>query len=303
MIARASVHGAVSIVNALAAGRGATVGVGLEVAADVERAGPAGRVAISSENRSVSSRLVERTVGRVAPAGALKESGLRVTLRSRVPTGYGLKSSSAISSAVALACSRLLGAGLADEEVVLAGVDASLDAGVSATGAYDDARGCYYGGFAVTDNLARTVARAEPAPPGLSAVIFVPRSRRRGRTADLARSRAAFESAWEMARNGDYWGAMSLNGRAAAPALGSDPRLVDRLLGAGALGASVSGNGPAVAAVARSGDAGAVAGAFAGLEGRTITAPVSNERASVRLVDDGGGGGGGGEGGEEGAQS
>lgn len=283
MIASATVHGAVSIVNALAAGRGATVGIGLEVRADAERAGPAGSIDIRADSRSVSSRLVEHTVGRVAPAGALAGGGVRITLASSVPTGYGLKSSSAISSAVALACSRLLGADMGDEDIVLAGVEASLDAGVSKTGAYDDACGCYYGGFAVTDNAARTIARAEPAPRGLSAVVFVPRSRRRGRTSELAGSRADFERAWEMARGGDYWGAMTLNGRAAAPALGSDPGLVDRLLDAGALGASVSGNGPAVAAIARSGDAGEVAAAFGGLDGDTITAPVSNQRASVRL--------------------
>lgn len=286
MIASATVHGAVSIVNALAAGRGATVGIGLEVRADAERAGPAGSIEVRADSRSVSSRLVEHTVGRVAPAGALAGGGgggVRITLASSVPTGYGLKSSSAISSAVALACSRLLGADMGDEDVVLAGVEASLEAGVSKTGAYDDACGCYYGGFAVTDNESRTIARAEPAPRGLSAVVFVPRSRRRGRTSDLAGSRADFERAWEMARGGDYWGAMTLNGRAAAPALGSDPGLVDRLLDAGALGASVSGNGPAVAAIARSGDAGAVAAAFGGLDGDTITSPVSNQRASVRL--------------------
>ena len=292
MIARAEVHGAVSIVNAIASGRGATVGIGLEVRADAERAGPPGRIDIRADSRSISSRLVESTVRRVAPPGSLGEAGgtgIRVSLRSQVPTGYGLKSSSAISSAVALACSRLLGAEMGDDDVVLAGVEASLDAGVSATGAYDDACGCYYGGFAVTDNAARSIARAEPAPPGLSAVVFVPRSRRRGRPAALAGRRADFERAWEMARDGDYWGAMTLNGRAAAPALGSDPRLVDRLLAAGALGASVSGNGPAVAAIARSGDADAVAAAFGGLEGRTIASPVSNKRAAVRISGGGGG--------------
>lgn len=292
MIASATVHGAVSIVNALAAGRGATVGIGLEVRADAERAGPAGRIEVRADSRSVSSRLVERTVRRVAPAGALDGGGgegVRIALASGVPTGYGLKSSSAISSAVALACSRLFGARMGDEEVVIAGVEASLEAGVSETGAYDDACGCYYGGFAVTDNAARAIVRAEPAPPGLSAVVFVPRSRRRGRTSALAGSRAEFERAWEMARDGDYWGAMTLNGRAAAPALGSDPRLVDRLLDAGALGASVSGNGPAVAAVSRSGDADAVAAVFGGLDGRTIESPVSNKRASVRLAGGGAG--------------
>ena len=291
MIASATVHGAVSIVNALAAGRGATVGIGLVVRADAERAGRAGRIDIRADSRSVSSRLVEHTVRRVAPAGALsgggRGKGVRITLASRVPEGYGLKSSSATSSAVALACSRLFGARTGHRSVVLAGVEASLEAGVSETGAYDDACGCYYGGFAVTDNAARRIVRAEPAPTGLLAVVFVPRSRKRGPTSALAGSRAKFERAWEMARKGDYWRAMTLNGRAAAPALGSDPGLVDRLLDAGALGASVSGNGPAVAAVSRRCDAAGVAAAFGGLDGRTFTSPVSNKRASVRLWERG----------------
>ena len=295
MIASAVVHGAVSIVNALASGRGATVGVGLDVRVDAEAVEPApggqgGQVEIVSDGGSPSSRLVARTVERVVPGGAYGGRDVRIRLASEVPAGYGLKSSSAISSAVALACARLFARDMDDEQVVRAGVDASLDAGVSATGAYDDACGCYYGGFAVTDNPGRRRVRAEQAPAGLAAVIFVPRSRRRGRTDRLSGSRAQFERAWEMAREGDYWGAMTANGRAAAPALGPDPAMIDRLLGAGALGASVSGNGPAVAAVAPSGAAGAVAGAFGGLDGRVITAPLSNRRASVRMVAGGAGG-------------
>ena len=293
MIARAAVHGAVSIVNALATGRGATVGIGLAVKADAEMADLPGdgRVEIVSDNRSLSSRLVERTVEKVAPAGALDGRGVRVRLSSEVPTGYGLKSSSAISSAVALACARLFALDMGDEQVVNAGIDASLDAGVTATGAYDDACGCYYGGFAVTDNGERRRVRSEPAPAGLSAVIFVPRSRRRGGTERLASSAGTFERAWEMARGGDYWGAMTLNGRAAAPALGPDPAVIDRLLGAGALGASVSGNGPAVAAVAPAGAARAVACALGEFDGTVITSPLSNKRAAVRMVSRRRGGG------------
>ena len=51
-----------------------------------------------------------------------------------------------------------------------------------------------------------------------------------------------FERAWNMALSGDYWNAMILNGVAASATLNTDPGLVGKMIGAGALGASVSGN-------------------------------------------------------------
>ena len=60
-----------------------------------------------------------------------------------------------------------------------------------------------------------------------------------------------FERACNMALSGDYWNAMILNGVAASATLNTDPGLVGKMIGAGALGASVSGNGPAFAAIAR----------------------------------------------------
>ncbi len=286
--ATARVHGAVSLVNALAAGRGATVGVASTVEADV-RASPGSGITVRSENRSLSSRLVALTVQKMAPARALARTAVRVELRSEIPTGFGLKSSSAISSVVALACARAFGdagggkekGAAADSRVLAAGVDASIETGVSVTGAYDDACACYYGGIAVTDNGRRRLVASARAPRNLAAAIFVPRSRRRGRAADLRLLRPVFERAWALAREGHYWDAMTVNGLAAAPMLGPDPRVLADLVGAGALGASVSGNGPAVAAVARRGDMPEVEKVLSRLDGRTVVAALNNERARV----------------------
>ncbi|RNJ78149.1 MAG: shikimate kinase [Nitrosopumilus sp. H13] len=272
------VHGAVSLVNAIATRRGATLGIGLEVRATVE-AGPGSGVII--EQTGLSSRLIRSTVLRVVPKRKLLRNKISISVESEIPAGYGLKSSSAISSAVALVCSRAFRPGFTDRQVLLAGVEASIESKVSITGAYDDACSCYFGGFNVTDNEKRRRVAHSRAPPGLGAVIFIPRNRKRGRVKDLGRTPRVFEKAWELARNKKYWEAMNINGFATASVLNSDPTLIARLIGAGALGASVSGNGPAVAAVAKKADIPGIKKAFSSLEGRVIVSNVSNRGPKV----------------------
>ena len=282
--ARAVVHGAVSLVNAVATGRGATLGTDMRVSVTVEDV-PGRGVVLRHKGGTPSSRLVAATVQKALPARLAARRRIIVSLESKIPTGYGLKSSSAISSAVALACSRIAG-GAGDRAVLLAGVEASIEARVSITGAYDDACACYYGGFNVTDNRGRRRVLHEAYSGDASVAIFVPRSRRRGNTSRLRSLRGVFGTAWQMARERRYWDAMTVNGLAAAAVLGSEPGLVPGLMERGALAASVSGNGPAVAAVAGKKDMPAVAGFMAEHNVRVIRAAISNEKAEAHVVQD-----------------
>ncbi len=280
---RATVHGAISLVNAMATRKGATLGIGLRVAVTAE-SGPGSGIVMESGDRNLSSRLVKRTVEAVVPRRDLESRRISLSLDSEIPAGYGLKSSSAISSAVALACAGIFRPGLSDRQVLLAGVNASIASRVSVTGAYDDACACYYGGFNVTDNAGRKRVRAERGPANLAAVIFVPRNRKRGNTKNLKALSAAFGNAWDLARRSRYWDAMVVNGLATSAALGSDPGLIPRLLENGAYGASVSGNGPAIAAVVKKGGERRIRRVFGGLEGRTISSGISNRKAEVHEV-------------------
>ncbi len=56
-----------------------------------------------------------------------------------------------------------------------------------------------------------------------------------------------FSQALDFASKSDYWNAMILNGLATSAILGSDPKIITDLIDSGALGASVSGNGPSIA--------------------------------------------------------
>ena len=277
--AKATVHGAVSLVNAIATQKGATVGISLKVEATV-RAEPGKGIAIQSE-KLASSRLILGTVARVVPKKSMEHSKITVLLDSEIPAGYGLKSSSAISSAVALACARVFRPKLTDRQILLAGVNASIASKVSITGAYDDVCSCYYGGFNVTDNARRRRVAFGRAPSNMTAVIHIPRKRKRGNIRSLKTLSSVFGNAWEMARDARYWDAMNINGLAAAAVLGRDSGIIADLVSHGAIGASMSGNGPAIAAVVRKGSESGVKRVFAKLDGTTIISGISNTKAHV----------------------
>lgn len=278
--AKATVHGAVSLVNAIANQKGATLGISLKVEATVETS-PGKGISIQSENKSLSSRLINKTVEKIVSKKDLEQNKISITLDSEIPTGYGLKSSSAISSAIALACAKIFSPKLTDQQILLAGVDASIESKVSITGAYDDACSCYYGGFNVTDNAKKKRTRFEKCPTNLIAVIFIPRNRKRGNLKKLKILSSIFENAWELSRKANYWDAMIINGLATASILNSDPKIITDLIEKGALGASVSGNGPSIAAVTKKENEAAIRKVFSTLEGNIIVSKISNKKAEV----------------------
>ncbi len=278
--AKATLHGAISIVSAIAMGKGATLGISLKTEATIKTSQGKG-VILVSDNKTISSRLVNRVVQKVVPKKVLDKNKLKISIQSEIPTGYGLKSSSAISSAVALACAKLFRPKWSDYEILIAGVNASIETKVSITGAYDDACGCYYGGFVVTDNYKRKIIKSEKGPQNLTSVIFIPKSRKRGKVKNLKKLSIVFDQAWRMARNSDYWNAMILNGLATSSILNSEPKIITDLIERGALGATISGNGPAIAAVVKKEDIQNMKKIFSSLQGKTIISEINNKKAEV----------------------
>ncbi|MFB5610442.1 MAG: shikimate kinase [Nitrosopumilaceae archaeon] len=277
---KATVHGAISIVNAIATGKGATLGISPKVEATIESV-PGSGLSIKSDSQSISSKLISKTIEKIVSNKHLSETKLNLSLDSEIPTGYGLKSSSAISSAVALAAAKLFKQKIDDSKILLAGVNASIETKVSLTGAYDDACACYYGGFMVTDNYKRKIISSKKAPTNLKVVIFIPKSRKRGNIKKLKTLDSVFERAWNFAKNSDYWNAMILNGFATSSILNSDPRLITNLVEKGAIGASISGNGPSIAAVTKESNISAIKKVFSSLEGKVSVAEINNKRAEV----------------------
>ena len=277
---KAVVHGAVSLVNAIANKKGATLGISLSVEAILETS-PGKGIIIQSKNKTISSRLINKTVEKILTKNELEQNKITLSLESEIPTGYGLKSSSAISSAVALVCAKVFKPKLTDQQILLAGVDASIESKVSITGAYDDACSCYFGGFNVTDNAKKKIVCSEKIPSNLIAIIFIPKNRKRGNVKNLKTLSAVFENAWTLAKNSNYWEAMIINGLATSTILNSDPKIITNLLEKGAIAASISGNGPAIAAIVKKENEQNVKKVFSSLDGSIIVSKVNNKKAEV----------------------
>ncbi len=142
-------HGAATIVNAIALGKGAAFGVDLWTKAEVKLTDEPGivKAEITSDPKE-STLLIEKTVLRVLQRFSLEKSfGAKVKTQSNIPIARGLKSSSAAANAVALATTAALGKTLDDLEIVKIGVEAAFDAKVTVTGAFDDACASYFGGI------------------------------------------------------------------------------------------------------------------------------------------------------------
>ena len=283
VVVKSVVHGAVSLVNAIATGSGAAVGIDTFVKTTLEVKEGTG-IYITSDNKTISSRLINKVIQNSVPKKQLEKIRLELDFQSNIPTGYGLKSSSAISTAVSMACSKAFQRKFTDKKILKIGVESSIQTKVSLTGAYDDACACYYGGFNVTNNYKRNLVLRRPAPSNLQAIIFLPKSRKRGNLKKLKNFKPAFEKAWELAKNGDYWNASILNGIATSSILNSNPELIFKLIEKGAIGATISGNGPSIMAITKKGHNSNIKKEFSSLEGNIIISNINNKKAEVNEV-------------------
>ena len=282
--ARAVVHGAISIVNAIATGKGSALGISLKVTAEVELQKGHGLRFITGRN---SDRLIKNIIQKTIPRQITETNMISIRVESEIPIGYGLKSSSAVSNAVALACSQIEREGNINDYAILeVAARSSLEAKVSLTGAYDDATACYFGGFTVTDNYSRRLIRKERAPENLYAIILLPSNTLRGDVRKLRNLSDIFIDAFRFAESGQYWKAMKLNGVLVSAALSSSYMPVMAAMEHGALSASISGNGPSIAAVGYEDAVELIVDALSKFEGKIIVSKVNNEKANVKIIND-----------------
>ena len=282
---RAEVHGAVSIVNAIATGKGSALGISLKVTAEVEFQKGRGMRFITGRNGD--DELIKNIIQKTIPKQIIESNMITIKVDSEIPIGYGLKSSSAVSNAVALACSHVeMEEDNNDHEILEVAARSSLEAKVSLTGAYDDSTACYFGGFTVTDNYSRRIIRKERAPDNLYAIIFLPSNTSRGDVSKLRNLSDIFVEAFRFAESGQYWKAMKLNGVLASAALSSSYIPVMAALEHGALSASISGNGPSIAAVAYADAVKPIVDTLSKFEGKVIVSRVNNEKANVKIIND-----------------
>jgi shikimate kinase len=284
--ATAVVHGAATIVNAIALGKGAAFGVDLWTKAEVILTNEPGVIEaeIFSDSKE-STLLIERTVIRVLQRFSLENSfGARIKTYSNIPIAKGLKSSSAAANAIALATVAAMGKKLDDLEIIKIGVEAAFDAKVTVTGAFDDACASYFGGVVITDNLNRKIIKQLPLPDELMVLFHVPPQKTYTINSNIARLQTVkpfVQIAYEKALEGKIWEALTLNGLIYSSAQNLNTSIVVDALAAGAVAAGLCGKGPAVSAVVPNDKLDSVKVALQRYEGEILMAHLNCEKAKV----------------------
>lgn len=247
MVGRAAAPAAGTVLNALANGYGSAFAIDAHTEATVELDGSGTVRGEVDGEPDADTRLVERCVERCVERFGDGEGG-HVRTESEVPMASGLKSSSAAANATVLATLDALGVELDREAACRIGVEAARDAGVTVTGAFDDASASMLGGVTVTDNTEdELLAREEP---DWDVLVYTPDERGFSADADVSRCERIAPMAdivHELALEGEFRRAMCVNGFAFCAALdrSADP-IVEALPDAAA---SLSGTGPSYTAV------------------------------------------------------
>jgi shikimate kinase len=261
-------HSAISVLNAIPCGIGAVIGTELQTVAEFQTGGDG--IVIRMGHPETDDLLARICVARTLEALEEERCGL-LDIRSQIPVSRGLKSSSAAANAiVAAVCSALR----ADKDrmwMLKLGVECALEAKVTVTGAFDDACGCMFGGFVMTDNTEKKVLMAQDLER-MDVLLHVPSSHIRkddGRVQLLRGRREEMIRIVETARH-DPLQALTANGRLVAATMGLDDSLAQKALRHGALAAGISGTGPAVAILAPEGEGKTLMDEM-GMEGLMIT--------------------------------
>ncbi|WP_435194213.1 shikimate kinase [Natronomonas sp. EA1] len=248
MEGRAAAPAAGTVLNALASGYGSAFAIDAYTTASVSLGGEDATGEIAGEPDG-DTRLIERCLELTTERYGDGEGG-HVRTESDVPMAGGLKSSSAAANATVLATLDALGIeGVERETACRLGVEAARDAGVTITGAFDDASASMLGGVTVTDNTEDELLAREEVD--WHVLVFTPNERAFSADADVERCKRiapVADTVLELATDGEYARAMTVNGFAFCAALDFPTfPLVDAL--PDAEGVSLSGTGPSYTAV------------------------------------------------------
>ncbi len=250
MKGKGTAYAAGTVVNAIASMKGCAYALDLKVRVTADpKAEPGIEVVSDVEDDGLIAECVreaEKLVDRDR-----KPEGWRIEVDSDIPVAVGLASSSAVSNAVVEACLDAMGEEADPLDVVKAGVEASIRAGVTVTGAYDDACASFLGGLVLTLNDEMTLMDVRKLPYPY-AVVLLPGGRVETSSVDrerLSLLAPAVDVAFRAAMAGDYRTAMLINTTAYAPVLGHDLDPVLDALEVGASAAGLSGTGPAIVAL------------------------------------------------------
>jgi len=267
-------YASATIVNAIGLGKGGAFAIGLPLKANVRLEGGPSEIIAENDFLKLCAKKALAQLG--------SDSGLIIEVSSEIPIARGLGSSSAVSNAVVSATLKALGEHLPPLAVIDIAVRASIEAGVSITGAFDDAAASFLGGGVLTDNTENQLLKSFELPD-YRVMICVPEEKLLTSSVPVERMKLLkpfISPVWDMAFQGRVEDAMVLNGFSYSAVLGYDPKVIIDCLDAGARAAAIAGKGPAIVALVERARANDVASVLEG-HGKVLECGLVRKRDDI----------------------
>lgn len=275
--------GSATIINAIATGFGSAFGIGLDIKCEAKSTDNS---ITCSNDVGTDNTLMELCVNKVFNHYGIDsdEFGIDLKTESSLPMASGLSSSSASSNAIvkvtsSIICEEFDLNPLDDLEVVNMAIDASLDAGVTITGSFDDATASYFGGVVVTDNKNREFIIREKMDD-YPILVYMPNFYSKSGDSNPERMKLLsplVETALGFAKKKDYFKALNLNGLIYSATLGFDSTIAIDALEAGAIASGLSGTGSSFVAIVNDESIDDVKESWNKYEGRVIETKTDNK--------------------------
>ena len=275
--------GSATIINAIATGFGSAFGIGLDIKCVAKTTSNS---ITCSNDVGADNSLMELCVRKVFNHYNINENefGIDLKTESTLPMASGLSSSSASSNAIVKVVSSIVSEEfdlkpLSDLEVINMAIDASLDAGVTITGSFDDATASYFGGVVVTDNKNREFIIKEKMEEH-PILVYMPNFYSKSGDSNPARMKLLsplVETAFDFARQKDYFKALNLNGLIYSATLGFDSTIAIDALESGAIASGLSGTGSSFVAVVSQNSIDDVKESWSRYDGTVLETEVDNK--------------------------
>ena len=240
--------GAITVINAFANGIGAAIGIDLKICVYVKN-GRERRVNtyLNGERIIIDHDLIDTVINGFKERYGLEDE-LWIDIYSEIPPQVGLKSSSSLANSLIIALYDYLGIDFDLMDVLHQNIEYSLKAGVSKTGALDDASASLLGGLVITDNHRRKIIRHLHIT-GDDILIFYVNDRRPTRkyiNMDFTHLEGPISRAIKLVFRGYWREAALLNALIYSPVFGYDVEPLLTALRLGADTAGLSGKGPSM---------------------------------------------------------
>ncbi|MGC8581100.1 MAG: shikimate kinase [Thermoplasmata archaeon] len=236
-------HSAISIVNGISTRKGAAIAISLYAKVYTEYNVSDYTIINFRTNQQANTLLIQKVVEKIVKINNWKGIHTNIFVDSQIPVSVGLKSSSAVAIALFRSFSYTK-----DDMLELVSMS-NIEAGISITGAYDDAASCYYNGITVSDNENNVVIENIPCETWY-VLICIPEYTIQKSNIDrnqYALHKEEFEEALSYLMSGEMIKAIEKNGIVMSKICNIDlSRIKKELEGTNALVVSISGTGPAV---------------------------------------------------------